>query len=203
MKARRSVTTQVVGVALGIDGMTGKGQNPHSMRPRGRRRAGFSLVEVTLALGVAAICLLPLMALLPVASKTQQNSIQQTTANQIISQLNAVLRADVSLPPGQANKVCPDPPDPNQPCKWGDLHGHWLDQAAPDTMYFTYEGLQTGNLNGDPPQDAVFRAKITYRFPPSDTTSLADIAVSWPAAVDPDSGGVPAGYVLTTIAVNR
>jgi hypothetical protein len=70
-------------------------------------------------------------------------------------------------------------------------------------MYFTNEGRQTGSLNGDPPADAVFRAKITYRFPPSDTTSLADIAVSWPAAVDPGNGGVPAGYVMTTIAVNR
>src|SRR5439155_11466122 len=112
------------------------------MKVIGRQIAGFSLVEVTLALGVAAICLLSLMALLPVASKTQQNGIQQTTANQIISQLNAVLRADVSLPPGQANKVCPDTPDPNQPCKWGDLNGHWRDQANPDTIYFTYEGIQ-------------------------------------------------------------
>jgi type II secretory pathway pseudopilin PulG len=190
-------------VAPGIDAITGKDQNPLRMKAFDHQIAGFSLVEVTLALGVAAISLLALLALLPVASKTQQNSIQQTTANQIISQLNAVLRADVSLPPGQANKVCPDPPDPNQPCNWGDLHGHWLDQAAPDTMYFTNDGLQTGNLNGDPPQDAVFRAKITYRFPPSDTTALANIAVSWPAAVDPENGGVPAGYILTTIAVNR
>lgn len=167
------------------------------------KAAGFSLVEVTLALGVAAICLLALLALLPVASRTQQTSIQQTTANQIISQINSILRADVSLPPGQANKVCPDPPDPNEPCNWGDLHGHWRDLAAPDTMYFTNEGRQTGNLNGSPPADAVFRAKITYRFPPSDTTSLANIAVSWPAAVDPGNGGVPAGYIMTTLAVNR
>jgi type II secretory pathway pseudopilin PulG len=165
--------------------------------------AGFSLVEVTLALGVAAICLLSLLALLPVASKTQQTSIQQTMANQIISQLDAVLRADISLPPGQANKVCPDPPDPNQPCNWGALHGHWLLVATPDTMYFTNDGIQTGPLNGSPPANAVFRAKITYRFPPAETTSLADIAVSWPAAVDPDNGGVPAGYVMTTLAVNR
>jgi len=190
-------------VAPRIDVATANGQNALRMKVFRRQIAGFSLVEVTLALGVAAICLLPLMALLPVASKTQQNGIQQTTANQIISQLDAVLRADVSLPPGQANKVCPDPPDPNTPCNWGALHGHWLLVAAPDTMYFTYEGLQTGNVNGNPPQDAVFRAKITYRFPPSDTTSLADIAVSWPAAVDPANGGVPAGYVIITIAVNR
>ena len=163
----------------------GKDQNARKMKRPSLRRAGFSLVEVTLALGVAAICLVTMLGLLPATSKTQQTSIQQTTANQIISQINSVLRADVSLPPGQANKVCPDPPDPNEPCNWGALHGHWRDVAAPDTMYFTNEGRQTGGLNGSPPADAVFRAKITYRFPPSDTTSLADIAVSWPAAVDP------------------
>ena len=185
-------------------GATASGQHAHRMKALGRQVVGFSLVEVTLALGLAAICLLALLALLPVASKTQQTSIQQTTANQIISQIDAVLRADVSLPPGQANKVCPDPPDPNTPCNWGALHGHWLLQAAPDTMYFTNEGLPTGNVNANlPPSDAVFRAKITYRFPPSDTTSLADIAVSWPAAVDPANGGVPAGYIITTLAVNR
>ena len=191
-------------VAPRIEAVTANGQNALSMKALGRQIAGFSLVEVTLALGVAAICLLALLALLPVASKTQQNSIQQTTANQIISQIDAVLRADVSLPPGQANKVCPDPPDPNYPCNWGALHGHWLLQAAPDTMYFTNEGLPTGNVNANlPPSDAVFRVKITYRTPPAETTSLADIAVSWPAAVDPANGGVPAGYVMTTLAVNR
>ena len=168
-----------------------------------RLPAAFSLVEVTLALGVAAICLVTMLGLLPASLRTQQSSIQQTRANQIISQISSVLRADVSLPPGQANKVCPDPPDPNEPCDWGSLHGHWLLVSAPDTMYFTNEGRQTGNVNGSPPADAVFRAKITYRFPPSDTTSLADIAVSWPAAVDPGNGGVPAGYIITTLAVNR
>jgi len=203
MKPFQVCDNEVNEVAPRIDAATANGQNALSMKALGRQIAGFSLVEVTLALGVAAICLLPLMALLPVASKTQQNGIQQTTANQIISQLNAVLRADVSLPPGQANKVCPDPPDPNYPCNWSALHGHWLQAAAPDTMYFTNEGLPTGNLNGAPPSGAVFRAKITYRFPPSDTTSLADIAVSWPAAVDPANGGVPAGYLITTLAVNR
>jgi type II secretory pathway pseudopilin PulG len=171
-----------------------------------QRTAAFSLVEVTLALGVAAVCLVVLLGLFPTTLKTQQNSIQQTTANQIISQIFSVLRADVRLPPGQANKVCPDPPDPNEPCDWGSLNGHWRDVAAPDTMYFTNEGRQTGNVGSPPPPppaDAVFRAKLTYRLPPTETTSLADLRVSWPAAVDPDQGGVPAGSVRATIAVNR
>ena len=163
----------------------------------------FSLVEVTLALGVAAFCLIAVFGLLPTGLKTQQNSIQQTTANQIISTIFSDLRADVRLPPGQASKVCPDPPDPNQPCAWGNLHGHWRNVAVPDTLYFTNGAKQTGTINGSPPADAAFRAKVTYRFPPSETTSLADIRVTWPAQVDPDQGGVPAGSVTSLIAVNR
>ena len=203
MKSLRFCNESVNGLATLLDRGVGKDHNARKMTRPSLRRAGFSLVEVTFALGVAAVCLVTMLGLLPASLRTQQSGIQQTRANQIISQITSVLRADVSLPPGQANKVCPDPPDPNEPCNWSDLHGHWRDVATPDTMYFTNEGKQTGGLNGSPPADAVFREKITYRFPPSDTTSLADIAVSWPAAVDPGNGGVPAGNIITSIAVNR
>src|SRR5215475_14182771 len=145
MKAVNFITTQALPLRLALTARELKIRMRGSMKARSSQTAGFSLVEVTLALGVAAIGLLALLALLPVASKTQQSSVQQTMANQIISQISSILRADVSLPPGQANKVCPDPPDPNQPCNWTDLHGHWLQMAAPDTMYFTIEGRQTGN----------------------------------------------------------
>ena len=170
----------------------------------GDQIAGFTLVEVTLALGVAAICLIALMGLLPTSLKTQQSSIRQTTANQIISQISSFLRADVRLPPGQASKACPDPPDPNEPCDWSNLNGHWRNVATPDTMYFTNEAKPTGTVTqpNNVPADAVFRAKITYMTPPTQTTSLASIRVTWPAAIDPDSG-VPAGSVTTLLAVNR
>src|SRR5437867_3548078 len=170
-----------------------------SLKQSRAKTAAFSLVEVTLALGVAAFCLIAVLGLLPTSLKTQQASIEQTTANQIISTIFSDLRADVRLPPGLDSKVCGD----NPPCAWGDLHGHWRNAAVPDTLYFTNEAKQTGNINGSPPTDAVFRAKITYRFPPSDTTSLADVRVTWPAQVDPDHSGVPAGSVRSLIAVNR
>ena len=163
----------------------------------------FSLVEVTLALGVAAFCLVAILGLLPTSLKTQQASIQQTTANQIISIIDSTLRADVRLPPGQESKICPEDGDPNEPCDWQNLRGHWRDRAAPDTLYFTNEAKEIG-LNGTPPTGAVFRAKITYnRLPPTATTSVANIRVTWPAQVDPDNGGVPAGSVTSLIAVNR
>jgi type II secretory pathway pseudopilin PulG len=159
------------------------------------KTAAFSLVEVTLALGVAAFCLVTVLGLLPTSLKTQQSSIQQTTANQIISTIFSDLRADIRLPPGLDSKVCGDDPGP---CAWGDLHGHWRDVAVPYTLYFTNEAKQTGTLNGAPPADAVFRATIIYRFPPSETTTLADITVTWPA-----QGGVPTGSVTSVMAVNR
>jgi type II secretory pathway pseudopilin PulG len=190
-----------------IDCVTSPHQNGWRMKRPLRRTAGFSLVEVTLALGVAAICLIVLMGLLPVGVKTQQSSIQQTTANQIISQLSSFLRADVRLPPGLYRQVCPNPPDPDVPCDWDNLHGHWAGLAAPDTMYFTKEANQTGSVNqpSNVRPDAVFRATITYKAPPAETTSLATIRVSWPAKVDPDdpTTGVPAGSVMAQIAVNR
>ena len=162
------------------------------------RIAAFSLVEVTLALGIAAFCLITAFALVPVALKTQQTSIKQTTANQIISSIFADLRADLILPPGQYKHLEED--------AGYNLHGHWANMNQPDTLYFTNEGKQTGAANGDPPPDAVFRAKITYNpLPPTQTTSLANIVVSWPAKVDPadPTTGVPAGSVTALLAVNR
>jgi len=159
------------------------------------KTAAFSLVEVTLALGIAAFCLITLFALIPVALKTQQTSIQQTTANQIISTIFSDLRADLILPPGQYRHLEED--------SGYNLHGHWANMMQPDLLYFTKEGKQTGNANGPPPTDAVFRAKITYNpLPPTQTTSLANIIVSWPAQVDPATG-VPAGLVTRLLAVNR
>jgi uncharacterized protein (TIGR02598 family) len=158
--------------------------------------AAFSLVEVTLALGVAAFVLLAIIGMLPTSLKTQQASIQQTTANQIISQIFSDLRADLILPPGQAS---------HEDESGFHLHGHWAQMMQPDTLYFTQDGKQTGNVNQtNAPTDAVFRVKITYNpLPPTATTSLANIRVSWPAPVDPDQGGVPAGSVTALLAVNR
>jgi hypothetical protein len=163
-----------------------------------RKLAAFSLVEVTLALGVAAFALLAILGLLPTSLKTQQTSIQQTTANSIVSQIVDALRADVRLPPGQESKICGD----DGSCAWGELHGNWLRRAVPDTLYFTNEAKQTGaHVNESPPADAVFRATITYMAPPTVTTAIAKITISWPAAQS-DLTKV-AGSIDMFAAVNR
>jgi len=158
--------------------------------------AAFSLVEIVIALGVAAFCLLAVMGMLPVAAKVQQVSVQQTKANAVISQIIDDLRADVRLPPGQASKVQGE---------WANLHGHWAAVAVPDTIFFTNDGDQTGSVTQGTappaPVGAVFRATITYLFPPTATTSIAKITVSWPAAQS-DLTQV-AGSIDVFAAVNR
>ena len=164
-----------------------------------RVAAAFSLVETVIALGVAAFCLIAVLGMLPVGLKTQQASVQQTTANEIMALILADLRADVRLPPGQQSK--------SQEGVMGfGLHGHWAAVATPDTLFFTNDGKQTGSATQGtcPPAttDATFRATITYLFPPTQSTSIADITVSWPAQVCLTTG-VPAGKIETFIAVNR
>jgi type II secretory pathway pseudopilin PulG len=172
-------------------------QNAPHMKPPVNRAGGFSLVEVTLAIGVAAFCLIAVLGLLPMSLKTQQASVEQTVANGVMTAIMGDLRADVRLPPGQASK---------EGISGFGLHGHWAQVYAPDTLYFTNEGKWTGNLNAtSPPADAALRAKITYLFPPNASTAAAKIIVSWPPQVDPTAPGapVPAGIVDTFIAINR
>ena len=169
------------------------------MKRRSLVCGGFSMVEITLALGVAAFCLIAVMGMLPAGLKTQQASVRQTTANEIMATILGDLRADVRLPNGQQSKSL-------EGVQGLGLHGHWGAVATPDTLFFTNEGKQTGSATQvtDPPAPpgATFRAKITYLFPPNASTSVAKIIVTWPARVIPTIG-VPAGSVETFVAVNR
>src|SRR5438876_4585783 len=58
-----------------------------------RRVHGFSLVEVTLALGIAAFCLLAVFGLMPIGVQTNRNTTSQSAAANIIAAVVADLRA--------------------------------------------------------------------------------------------------------------
>src|SRR5215831_11590791 len=63
------------------------------MRLGSNKNAGFSLIEVTLALGVAAFCLIAVFGLLPVGVQTNRNAASQTAGTNIIAAVVADLRA--------------------------------------------------------------------------------------------------------------
>jgi len=159
------------------------------MNCRFRYWSAFSLVEVTFALGVAAFCLIAVMGMLPVGLKTQQAGVQQTTSNETVSQILGVLRAAVRHP-GNSNQLNLKH-TPCSGCPW---------DPTPDTIFFTNEGNSQGSGISS---TSVYRATIAYILPPTQTTALADVTVTWPAQVDPAAGGVPTGKVETFIAINR
>lgn len=58
---------------------------------RSIKLAGFSLVEVTLALGLTTFCLLAVVGLLPVGLTTLRQATEQSIESQIVQQINSEL----------------------------------------------------------------------------------------------------------------
>src|SRR6476661_1345695 len=53
----------------------------------------FSLIEVTLAIGIAAFCLIAVMGIIPVGVQTNRNATSQTAATNVMAAVISDLRA--------------------------------------------------------------------------------------------------------------
>jgi len=167
------------------------------------RPHAFSLVEVTLALGVAAFCLIAVFGLIPVGLQTNRNSTSQTAATNIIAFVVADLRANYK---SQGNWYSP-------------LLCITLGNLTPTTLYFDSQGQCSGNLAGSTntcggPRTVIqtrYRVNITFppttTFTPTPTPSTGDLTyanlkVTWPAAADPVTT-TPSGSVELFAAFDR
>jgi uncharacterized protein (TIGR02598 family) len=152
--------------------------------------SAFSLVELTLAIGIAAFCLITVFALLPIAVLANRNASSQTAATNIMAEVIADLRATrttstTSTQFGLGFSGC-TPPNSVQ-------------------LYFNSEGQlvgrcdccsDTGGSQGTNPR---YRVSVTY---PTSSTGLAylNVKVTWPAAA---SSGNASGSVETLGALDR
>jgi len=59
-----------------------------SLTPRTAASQAFSLIEVTLAMGLLSFCLLTVMGLIPVGLTSLRRAVEQTVVSQIAQQLN-------------------------------------------------------------------------------------------------------------------
>lgn len=144
----------------------------------GNSSSGFSLVEVTLALGIASLCLIAVFGLVPIGVQTNRTAIAQTAAVSILSSVTADLR---STP--QANTTS---------AVFGIPFG------TTTTLYFNGEGTFS------PVIDVNSRYRLVVTFPASPAGSFAptfaSLRVTWPAAADPLS---PSGSTETFAAFDR
>jgi uncharacterized protein (TIGR02598 family) len=144
------------------------------------KRDAFSLVEVTLALGVAAISLLAIFALLPVGVRTNQIAIEQTASTDILSAVAADLRATpVAVPRGSATV---------SPRFAIEIPANPLAAATTTTLFFTGQGQFSANIKADS------RYRVTVTFLPNGTgarsATFVHLKATWPAAASiPNAGG--------------
>ena len=126
--------------------------------------SAFSLIEVTIALGVTAVSLIAIFALLPIGAQTNRNAISQTAAISILSAVTADMRA---TPDGLSTT--------------GQYH---ITFGTAQTLYFD----ELGNFTS-----ASSTSTSTYRldvaFPPTSGLTRAPtnvkLSLTWPAQADP------------------
>lgn len=138
---------------------------------------GFSLVEITLSLGVMAICLLAVLGLLPIASQTNRSAAADTAAASIA----AAVLADIRATP-RAAATSPQFAVPFN---------------ANSVLFFDAEG-QTTTLSNN----SIYRAEVTFPVNSSgaNAATFVDVKVSWPAAASPANA---AGRTEMFTALNR
>ena len=152
------------------------------MRPRRGYSVGFSLVEVSLALGVAAFCLIALFGLLPLGLKTNQNSISQTAAATLLSSVVADLRAT---------------PKTSQTSRQ-----YEITFGTAKVLFFDTEGRAV--TPADPNMNRRYRLTVTFPSSPAGAFAprFVSLKVSWPALVDPTTTRA-AEFVETFAAFDR
>lgn len=150
------------------------------------KRRGYSLVEVTLALGIAAISLLAIFALLPVGVKTNQVAIQQTASADLLSGVVADLRATPVTTPrgGVATSARFGIPIPGNP----------VGASTTTILYFTTEGQFSTTLR----PSSTFRVSVTFlpNGKGARTATFVDLKSTWPAgATIANAGGTAEMFV--------
>jgi uncharacterized protein (TIGR02598 family) len=120
--------------------------------------SAFSLVELTLAIGIAAFCLIAVFGLMPVGVQTNRNATSQTAATNIIASVIADMRATTSSTSPQ----------------------YGITFGTAKTLYFDGAGQFTTSLGAN----SRYRVSVTFPSSPSGM-SFADVNVTWPAAAAP------------------
>src|SRR5690349_6168772 len=123
-----------------------------------RSLSAFSLVELTLALGIAAFSLIAVFSLIPVGIQTNRNATSQSAATNIIASVIADMRATTSSTSPQ----------------------YGITFGTAKTLYFDAAGQFTTALTAN----SRYQASITFPASPAGL-SYADVNITWPAAAAP------------------
>ena len=167
------------------------------------RSDAFSLTELTLALGVAAFCLIAVFGLVPVGMQTNRNATSQTAATNIAALVVADLRAAKTASPMLGITMPTDPTSAPQflppdvvPCSGGQT------SATSQIRYFDSQGQASSSISST----SLYRLIVTFvkntTATPTSGATYVNVKVTWPAAIDPCTI-TPSGSVKMFAALDR
>jgi uncharacterized protein (TIGR02598 family) len=162
------------------------------------RHGGFSLVEVSLALGVAAFCLVPLFGLLPIGVNNNRASFEQTGAANVASAVVTDLRATTLTLPAATT-------DPTSPYYQVPIPGTPSGAGAFNTLFVRQNGTLSGTVDTDANAALNPHYRVTLFFTAAGTAASTSTAgnpnatsvrvlITWPALADPAHRSVPTQY---------
>lgn len=160
------------------------------MKPM-KNRTAFSLVEVTLAMGVAAFCLLAVFSLLPVGINTNKASIEQTAATNFLTAVASDLQATAN----------PIPRGTQTSARFGiaipAAGGTVTAAGTPLEKYIAASGDVTATASG-----ARYLLSVWLTPPGSNSRQATSVRLrlTWPAGA---TAANAAGAVDTVIALDR
>jgi uncharacterized protein (TIGR02598 family) len=146
-----------------------------------KQSAGFSLVEVALALGITAFCLTSILGLLPAGLTINQTSAEQTASANIARTIISDFRTAVS---GSLT---------TSPLYQFDLSSS---STTPQTLYFSTDGSPSGSVGSGATTTgtiARYRAAVAFSTPSynANRTTCVRLVVSWPAMADQTANSWP------------
>ena len=160
------------------------------------RQAGFSLVEVILAVGILAFCICTLLGVMLVGLRENKTAASQSSANSILSTVVSDLRATPhATPPGSSAETSylykitiPANPVTTAP--------------SPIKIYLDADGVPSTSRK----IDSIYLLTVSFLVPlnssglSSRLATLADVKISWPAAA---TAAIVVRSVETLVALDR
>jgi hypothetical protein len=173
------------------------------MKPRKRSIAAFSLVELSIALGVIVFCLLVIMGLLAVGTSSTHSSAVQTSATNILTAVISDLEAVPNITPSYGLTTAKGTVAQPSRSSGSPVYGLYFPAggAGATSTYKFYVG-ENGLTNSSA---AASLYQVNIWMTASSTTSarqetFARVLITWPATV---SYANAQGYVEGVIAINR
>lgn len=159
----------------------------------------FSLIEVAIALGVAAFALVAILGVIPIGLNSNKASIEQTAAAALAVSVVADLQATpVAIPPVVKNSPRFQIPLP-------------ASGAAMHTLFLREDGSAASSVDADavPAQDPRYRVTLFITAPSVVSQKVATtvrVLITSPALADPVAAVAPtkySGFYEVVTALNR